>query len=764
MTRYIEFIIRRRFLILALLTLVTVAFGYASSQAIIASSVVNLFFSKQSEYSTYKELIREFANDEVFIIAFEDPDLLSEQSLKRLDNAVRTIRDIPDVSRVDSIINAQHVFARDDTLYIRKYGNEALEQPGKIKELLAEYRSDPLYSGLFVSDDGRHSAVIVELKPDDNRPAENGPLMVREILGIMEHEGFKRADLHTVGLIATVAEVMHQTHFNLSRIFPIVCIILLLFVYLMFQRLWPVFITLAVSLTAVIWTFGFAVLLYRSISVFIGLVPAVILIVATSDVIHLCSAYLLELARGDSKQEAISDSGHEVGTACLMTSITTFVGFVSMTMVPVPAFQQLGLVLGFGVAVALFIAMTLAPVLFSIMKTPEPWNGETSKVQNLLGKSLASVEKLATGKPKLMVFLFAVLLVWSVVGIIQMRVETNFSERLDENNHIRIAEKYFNEHFAGSNFLDVFIDTPESGGLLEPDIFLKIAAFQEKLEKLPEIDKAVSLIDLIRRIDREFNPEREPLSPAHMTRELLAQYILLFEMSGGEDLDRLVDFDRQTVRLAVRMENNDIRASYKTGRVIEKIGAEFFNKTVKVQATGMNFLMGMFIDDTVAGQGRGTIFAFFCIMALMTIWMRSLIVGMWSMIPNALPLLALGGYVGWFWDTVDSDTLIVAMIAIGIGVDDTIHFLMRLKFESAKVGDTIDGLKRSFHYSGRAIVITTLILVAGFAPFGVSDYYSVRMMGTLLPMTLVVALTADLFLVPALVSLGLIRFRASKNF
>ncbi len=763
MTRYIEFIIRRRFLILALLTLVTVAFGYASSQAIIASSVVNLFFSKQSEYSTYKELIREFANDEVFIIAFEDPDLLSEQSLKRLDNAVRTIRDIPDVSRVDSIINAQHVFARDDTLYIRKYGNEALEQPGKIKELLAEYRSDPLYSGLFVSDDGRHSAVIVELKPDDNRPAENGPLMVREILGIMEQEGFKRADLHTVGLIATVAEVMHQTHFNLSRIFPIVCIILLLFVYLMFQRLWPVFITLAVSLTAVIWTFGFAVLLYRSVSVFIGLVPAVILIVATSDVIHLCSAYLLELARGDSKQEAISDSGHEVGTACLMTSITTFVGFVSMTMVPVPAFQQLGLVLGFGVAVALFIAMTLAPVLFSIMKTPEPWNGETSRVQNLLGKSLASVEKLATGKPKLMVFLFAVLLVWSVVGIIQMRVETNFSERLDENNHIRIAEKYFNEHFAGSNFLDVFIDTPEPGGLLEPDIFLKIAAFQEKLEKLPEIDKAVSLIDLIRRIDREFNPEREPLSPAHMTRELLAQYILLFEMSGGEDLDRLVDFDRQTVRLAVRMENNDIRASYKTGRVIEKIGAEFFNKTVKVQATGMNFLMGMFIDDTVAGQGRGTIFAFFCIMALMTIWMRSLIVGMWSMIPNALPLLALGGYVGWFWDTVDSDTLIVAMIAIGIGVDDTIHFLMRLKFESAKVGDTVDGLKRSFHYSGRAIVITTLILVAGFAPFGVSDYYSVRMMGTLLPMTLVVALTADLFLVPALVSLGLIRFRASKN-
>ncbi|MCP4107961.1 MAG: MMPL family transporter [Desulfobacteraceae bacterium] len=758
MSRYIEFIIRRRFLVLTLLMLVTIAFGYVSSKAIIASSIVNLFFSEQSEYKTYKELIREFANDEVFIIAFNDPDLLSEQSLKRLDNVVRTIRHIPDVSRVDSIINAQHVFARDDTLYIRKYGNEALEHPGKIKELLADYKSDPLYSGLFVSDDGRHSAVIVELEPDDDRPAERGPLLVREIIEILEQEGFKRSDLHTVGLIATVAEVMHQTHFNLSRIFPFVCIVLLLFVYIMFQRFWPVFITLTVSLTAVIWTFGFAVLLYRSISVFIGLVPAVILIVTTSDVIHLCSSYLLELAHGDSKQKAILNSGHEVGTACLMTSVTTFVGFVSMTMVPVRAFQQLGMVLGFGVGVALFIAMTLAPVLFSIMRTPAPWNGETSRIQNMLGKSLVSIEKLATGRPVLMVVLFAVLLAWSVAGIAQMRIETNFSERLDENNHIRIAEKYFNEHFAGANFLDVFIDTPEPGDLLEPDIFLKITAFQEKLEKLPEIHKTVSLIDLIRKIDSEFNPERKPLSPAHMTRQLLAQYILLFEISGGEDLDRLVDFDRQTLRVAVRMENNDIRATYERGRMIEKIGAEFFNNTVKVQATGMNFLMGMFVDDTVAGQARGTIFAFFCIMALMIIWMRSLLVGSWSMIPNILPLLALGGYVGWFWDTVDSDTLIVAMIAIGIGVDDTIHFLIRLKFEAARVSNTFDALKRSFHYSGRAIVITTLILVGGFAPFGVSDYYSVRMMGTLLPMTLVVALTADLFLVPALVRLGLIRF------
>jgi len=132
---------------------------------------------------------------------------------------------------------------------------------------------------------------------------------------------------------------------------------------------------------------------------------------------------------------------------------------------------------------------------------------------------------------------------------------------------------------------------------------------------------------------------------------------------------------------------------------------------------------------------------------------------MWSMIPNILPLLALGGYIGFFWDKTDSDTIIIAMIAIGIGVDDTIHFLSRLRFESSRTADADTALMHTFHFSGRAMVTTTIILVAGFMPLGLSDYFSIRIFGTLLPFTLVVAILADILLVPALVTLGVIRFR-----
>jgi len=132
------------------------------------------------------------------------------------------------------------------------------------------------------------------------------------------------------------------------------------------------------------------------------------------------------------------------------------------------------------------------------------------------------------------------------------------------------------------------------------------------------------------------------------------------------------------------------------------------------------------------------------------------------MLPNIIPLLVLGGYVGWFWDLVDSDTLLVATIAIGISVDDTIHFLFRYRFERERTGDIDIALDRTFHFSGRAIIITSVILVAGFAPFAISDYFSVKIMGTLLPITLAAAMATDLLLIPAMIKLGAFRFRTRE--
>ena len=761
MTLSIKFIIRYRYFVLGLLLIITAGFGYIASRGVIASSIGNLFFGDDHpEYGRYKKRIREFANDEVFIVAYHDPDFLSPLKLHQLDAVIEKIKAIPDVGRVDSIINAQHTFARDDTLYVKKYADEVIDQPDRLSDVHASLMADDMLTGLVISNDGDHIAVIVELEPDDQRAVERGPLVVDEVLGIFKQAGFESANLHRVGLIATLSEVMVQTHFNLTRLFPYVCIVLLIVLYVMFYRFWPVFITMVVALIAVVWTIGFAVLLDRNINIFIAITPVVILIVTTSDVIHLCSAYMLELGRGKTKEAAIYSSGHDVGTACLMTSATTFVGFVSLSMVPVPAFKQMGLVLGFGVAVALLLAMTLTPILFWLMKQPAPWNDEDSKSQRILTRLLFTIQTAVQKKPVLIVCIFAVGLAASFWGLLYFTIETDFSKRLDEKNSIRIDEKFYNMKFAGSNFLEVFISTPEPEGLLNPDVFRNVMAFQKKLEQMPEVDSVVSVVDLIETIDRELNSGQSFQSQGALTRQLLAQYLLLFEMSGGEDLDRLANYDYQTMRMAVRLSDTRVRFTFDLGNRVKQIARDVFGDKVSVHATGLTYLMGMFLDEIINGQRMGLVVAFVSILLLMIIWMKSVRIGLWSMLPNLLPILVLGGYLGWFYDEIDSDTITIAMIAIGIGVDDTIHFLMRWRFESTRTSGSAAALERTFHFSGRAIIITTVILTAGFAPFALSDYYSVRIMGTLLPLTLVVALLADLLFVPALVHLGAIKISA----
>jgi predicted RND superfamily exporter protein len=187
-----------------------------------------------------------------------------------------------------------------------------------------------------------------------------------------------------------------------------------------------------------------------------------------------------------------------------------------------------------------------------------------------------------------------------------------------------------------------------------------------------------------------------------------------------------------------------------------------FSNQVKVEVMGITSLLGEWIEGYIRGQKKGLIFAFMMIFFMMTIALRSFSGGTWSMLPNVIPLLILGGYVGWFWETADSDILMVGIIAIGIAVDNTIHFLFRFRHEIKQTENIEIALDKAFHFSGRAIFITTVILVAGFLPFALSGYSSAKIMGTLLPAILAATLFTDMLLIPALIKLGAFQF-AKRN-
>ena len=449
-----------------------------------------------------------------------------------------------------------------------------------------------------------------------------------------------------------------------------------------------------------------------------------------------------------------------MGRACFYTSITTFFGFYGMTFVPVPAFRQLGWILGFGVAIALLIAITVVPIFFHYMPTPTDWRaGSSSKVHDWMDRLLRWCAHVSVHRAWTVIACFGLFLAMSLYGVSNLYIESAFQGRLADDNPVAMDLEWFSDNFAEANFLDLYVSTEEQEGLYDPELLAELAAYQERLEANPQVDSAQSIVNLVQEMHEKLTGEEGTLPKS---REAIAQYMLLFEMAGGNDLNRLIDFDRQNTRISVRLQSEKMRAGYELGAAAIEDGKENL-KDASVEATGMLYLMGGWLDDLILGQQKGLLVTFIFITFMMAFGLRSPWIGAWSMLPNALPLIAVGGLCGLIWDEVDSDTLVMAMYAIGIGVDDTVHFMMRYKTEAARESDPQKALANTFNFAGRAIVMTTIVLALGFMPFATSDYYSVQIMGTLLPYTLVVALLADLLLVPALASAGLLRFKSPES-
>jgi len=754
---YIDWVVRHRVWVLLAILGISGLAGWSLRDAVIASEAKKLFFGDNPAYHTYVERTRTFANDEIILVGVRVDDPFAPDTLRKLARAADAIEGQPFVARVDSLAGAQLIRGSAGLLRVDRVAELVDAEPERAEEVRRAIGDDPLYRDLVVSPDGEAVAVVVELTVDPARRAEETPAMLDAIVDAVTAAGFPSADVYPAGLHAVSAECIALARETLMVLTPVVFGLLMVMVFILFKRMWPVVVTGAVALLGTLWTMGFAIAVDPQVNIMLSVVPAVILIISFSDVVHLCSAYVTLIGDGIARDEAIRAAGAEVGVACLLTSVTTFCGFAAMMLVPTPVFRHLGLVLGIGVGVALLIALTLAPILFSLFPTPRPapkGARATRFVQALVDASC----RLSTSRPKSVVAGFVALAIVCVVGLTQLEIETRIVDRLDDDNRIALAQRFFDDHFTGSQPVDLVLTARTPGALREPAFLRKLAALQDELSARPQVGPVRSFADVLARVHRELNPEVEDLSRLPTTRPMVAQYLLLFEMAGGAGLERLTDHEGTRARLAVTLRETGFRTVSTLSLDLAQTARAHLGPDVQVDVNSLIHLFGEWLTEILRGQRHGLLASSLVICLIMVLGLRSVVAGVWSMVPNLLPLFTLGAVVALVYNPVDSDTLTLGMIALGIGVDDTVHFLTRLRIESARTHDTAVAIERTFHFAGRPIVLTTLILGIGFAPLALSDYYSLAIFGTLLPMTLVVALIADLLLVPALVQLGVIRF------
>ncbi|QDG53510.1 hypothetical protein FIV42_23020 [Persicimonas caeni] len=760
---YVRRVLDHKWVVLAVIVALTIASAAMLPRAILASSISQMFFEDgHAGYERYRERIAQFGSDEVLAVGVESEDPLGEANLDRLDALHAELEAMADIAQVTSIANLQRVGRVGDTVAVRSFADEARDNPRERAALANEIRGDPAFGGLLLSEESDDFLVLVELTVDDDRPAERGPEIVEEVLSSFDAHGFTAAELHSGGTPVLMSSIVEQSMSNITRMFPVVIVLLLMAVFVMFGRFWPVFVNSISALLAVLWAMAFSIARDPQLNIFLTIVPVLVMVISFSDVVHLCSAYLLEIEDGKSKREAIVEATADVGAACFLTSVTTGIGFISMVFVPSPVFSQLGVVAGFGVFVAYGLAMTLVPILLDLFRTPGSWRGGRGGiVQDLLDEVLVGAARLSTGHPVKVVIGFAVLFALAIWGSSQIYFETDFEKRLAPDSQMREDARFLDETFISTTTLDLYVEAPQKEGVLKPELFNEMAKLEAELEALPEVEKVVSIVDLLRATHGSFAAEGASFLP--LSGPAVAQLFVLLEMQGEEALSPFIDFARQNTRMTVYTTETGIRAQEVLRDKVEQMAEARLDTQADVDATSLGALLGSWVDDIIKGQRDGLGFSLVVIAIILMLGFGSIRAGLWSMIPNVFPLLALGGWAGFFWDAVDTDTLILGMIALGIGVDDTIHFIARFRLERERGGELSESIDRTFRFSGRGIIITTFIFVLGFSPLAMSGYLPIHIMGTMLPFCFVVAVVADLLLVPAMIQLGAIRFDSHQS-
>ncbi|MBW1683505.1 MAG: RND family transporter [Deltaproteobacteria bacterium] len=765
-----------RWVVLAICLLLLGACAYFASQARFDNSFEAYFDTDDPAYAAYNGFREDFGSDEISYILYEAPGLphgpFDLGVMRKIASLTEALEEVPFVKEVTSLANVEYVEGVPDGLEIYQLLEEFSGGQQDLLEIREKVLAKPLYVGGLVSREGDYAAIIIDMDRSAVDPLEEIRLdpeggdaldnlypqvtyhAIEELLARPEYEGIVFHHVGDVPLNTVYNEISSSESGRLAGItFGVITLLLLGF----FRRPIGIAGPLAVVALSVMVSIGLVGLLGWKLDLMFVMLPTLLIAVGVASSVHIIAEFRAYHAELGDRREAVRRTMYLVGTPCLLTSLTTAAGFVSMSIAPIKSISHFAVYSAVGVVAAFLLSVTLLIVFLSFGRRSLPREAsEAEKVRakggRLFHAALAGLARFDVRHRRAIIAVFAGIFVLSALGIARLRVDSNFLNEFSEDEPIRVATHYVDEIMGGTYSFVYLFDSGAPEGIKSPEFLREIERLQAEADRQSHlVKKTYSIVDLLRDINKSFNEE----DPAHYvlpeTRELVAQYLLLYEMSGGEDLQDFVssDFARASLELRCKAVETSV-----LDEMVDGLDAYLEAQPVSVASisvTGIGAIWLKLQGYITSSQIRGLLLAFSAIAALMCFVFQSLKTGLLAMVPNLSPVVLTLGVMGWIDMPLDYVRLMIATVAIGISVDDTIHHMTRFRHEFLRCGSYEQALEASTVDVGRALVITSVVLVAGFLVFLLSSLDSFATFGALLATTISVALVADFLLMPALV-------------
>jgi predicted RND superfamily exporter protein len=461
-------------------------------------------------------------------------------------------------------------------------------------------------------------------------------------------------------------------------------------------------------------------------------------------------------AESGDKEDSIAYAMQHSGLAVVMTNVTTASGLMSFSTAELAPIADLGVFAGIGVMLAFVNTIVLLPALLALVPIPHKAHPAGKEERTLMGRFLTGVGNFSTSHPIAILACSVIVILLAVSAIVTIRFSHHPLQWFPEDHPVRLATETIDRELQGSISLEVIIDTGKENGLYDPVLLNRLEDAAAHVKKLEHeklfVGKAWSLTTILKEIHQALNENRPEYYRIPEDRNLIAQEFLLFENSGSDDLEDFVDSQFSKARFMIKVPFED---AYHSSQFIDQVNAyleQNFDE-VHITLTGMIGLLSRTINAAIHSMAKSYGIALVVITVLMILLIGRVRIGLLSMVPNLTPILLMLGVIGVFNLPMDLFAMMVASIAIGLAVDDTIHFMHNFRRYYEQGGDPVVAVHQTLQTTGRAMLVTTIVLSIGFFIFGFAAMKNVRNFGLLTGFAIIMALLSDYLIAPALMVL-----------
>jgi len=751
MQRYIDWIFKFKYLVILFTSSIIIILAYGAA-TLRFSTDYRMFFSEQNpNLQAFEALQNTYTKHDnlMFVLTPDNADIFTSQNLQAIQWLTEQCWLLPYAIRVDSITNFQNIEAKDDDLYVDNLISDTFsfntEEIVKKKTIAL---AEPLLLKRLISESAHVSGVNITIQFPDKDLEKALPELVKAArnLEIVFENKFPQFTVRLSGIVMQNAAFTESSMKDLITLTPLMLLLVILGVGIFLRRTVAIVSVTIAIIGSILAAMGLAGYFGMTLSPATTTAPTIIMTLAVADCVHLLSTYYWRIEQGDDRYHAMFYSFKLNVIPIFLTTLTTMFGFLSLNFSDAPPFRDLGNIVAMGVWVAFAITLTVVPA-FVILFSAKP-----SKTKDKIQFLFPLIAEFVLQYKKCLIYILGGIFIFLLAFLPKNELNDEWVGYFSPKTDFREAADYVLDNLTGLSTIHYSVEADGAEGINDPNYIAYLEKFAIWLKSQPEVIQISELTHIVKKLNKALHGDDPNWYKIPQSREMIAQYLLLYELSlpRGLDLNNQLNVDKSATRVHVvlkKLSTNEILS-------FEQRVQDWMQQNLPSQMHAIGTSPDIMFAHIGFSNIRSMLFGLCVALALISVFLcfafKSIRFGLFSALPNLLPIgVSFGLWAIWVGE-VGLSLSIVAGMTLGIVVDDTIHFLSKYRHARLNCMSSEEAVHYAFESVGKALFVTSFVLVAGFLVLTLSDFKLNSSMGMLTAITIAVALIIDFFLIPPL--------------